>query len=375
MPPPVRPADASTMAGSSIPPHDDETPTRQRSFRKDPLGRPAVSPPSARCASGPPREDGLLRSPAARAPDLAGLAAVSGRPAIRLRLAALSAELGFPPPLFFREAVELLEYGTDRLILFLDLAHCVVDPGLVSLVEAWNALRPGSTVVAFTPLVSRERELEVALALSRVLHQCRLRVMTASDFHRPEVWRNLRAEQDRALLEAELRTDFLAAIRRRGRSLPAALIVLQVLHDATLAPEDAAADAPEEETSRKAVWRRLRTAGQIPVSWMLLVFRVLWYVKLHGRGWTTGEIAHFLGFPSPRPLRLTFRRRFGVTLASLNRTSYDNALAWAAEQVTGGGTFPPHATVRALARTLGARVRPLSRALGRPVTRTAGSTA
>jgi AraC-like DNA-binding protein len=340
---------------------------RQRLRRHAPVGRTAVGTLSAPGAIDPPREGGLPRPPAVKARDLAGLAAVSGRPTIRLRLAALSAELGFPPPLFFREAVELLEYGANRVILFLDLATCVVDPDLVSLVGAWDALRPGSTVVAFTPLVSRDRELEVVIALSRVLHRCRLHVMTASDFHRPEVWRNLRAEQDRAVLVAELRTDFLAAVRRRGRSLPAELIVLQVLHEAARAPAYAAADEQDGETARKAVWRSLRTAGQLPVSWMLLVFRAVWYAKLHDRSWTTAEIAQFLGFTSPRPLRLTFRRRFGVTLASLNGASYGDALEWAAEQVTSASAFPPHATARALVHTLGTLVRPLSCVVESPV--------
>ena len=284
--------------------------------------------------------------------DLGGLVAVTTRPVIRMRLGALSAEVGMPAPLFAAGVDDVLESGVDRAILFLDLACCAGDDDLVPVVQTWDAFRPGTEVVAFTPLVDRERELAATVALTQVLRNCNLRVLTASDFHRPEVWRNLQSQRARATLLAELREDFLAAVQRTGRHLPAEPLVLQLLNDAPRLADrppghrstldDAGDGTPEEhrasveaENERKGVWRVLRAAGQLPASWLVVIFRVLWYLKLVEREWTSGQIAEFLSFPSPRHLRLTFRRRFGVTLEQLRGVSYRAALRWAAELLTG----------------------------------------
>ena len=165
--------------------------------------------------------------------------------------------------------------------------------------------------------------------------------MTSADFYRDEVWRNLGVMGARAALEAEVRSDFVAAVRRTGRPLRAEPAVLALLHDAGGGESVGPAAGTRKESrspdsDRKAVWRFLRTSGQLPASWLLLVFRVLWYTKLRERQWSSSEIAHFLGFESPRHFRVSVKRRFGIRLGQLNALRYGQVLSWAAFSVTSG---------------------------------------
>lgn len=283
-----------------------------------------------------------------------GVVAVTVRPAIRLRLAAISSDLGFAAPRFYADTGQVLESGIDESVVFLDLASCSADPQFVRHLQALDSIAPRTPIVVFAPLLDRECELDALMVASREIRRCTLCVMTSSDFHRIEVWRNLWMHANRTALEETLRAEFLQAVQRTGRRVPAECLVLQLLNDASWAPatEFAApivrARCSPAEAERKAVWRLLRSAGQLPASWLALIFRVLWYVKLTDRGWTTAQIAHFVGLPSPRHLRLTFRRRFGVTLDQLAAVRYSNALRWAAALVTGSVLPVPGSSVRDL---------------------------
>jgi hypothetical protein len=90
---------------------------------------------------------------------------------------------------------------------------------------------------------------------------------------------------------------------------------------------------PADRHERKARWKQLRRAGQMPASCLLLIFRVLWYAKLRQIGWPTARVAEFLGFTSPREFRRSIRRRLGLGVRDLRRMCYADALAWAAELV------------------------------------------
>ena len=67
--------------------------------------------------------------------------------------------------------------------------------------------------------------------------------------------------------------------------------MLKLLHEAPQRPDTRAVAAAalvrvraNAAAERKALWRLLRRAGHLPASQLLLVFRVLWYVKLASRG-------------------------------------------------------------------------------------------
>lgn len=301
------------------------------------------------------------------------LLAVTTRPAIRLRIEAVATSLGLPRPAFAADPAEVLESGADCSVLLLDLGSCCADASLGAVVSTWAAYRPGSEVILFTPLLDRERELKVAVSILTTTCSAEVRVMTASDFYRDEVWRTLAALRERAALEAELRGEFLTAVAETGRPLRAEPVVLELLHqapkhpDIEAAPETALARvrlASEKSGSeRTMLWKLLRRSGQMPASWLLLVFRVLWYVKLRERGWSAGRIARFLGFASPRHFRKTVRRRFGVGITQLAAVRYADALRWAAALVTSDHSRLGHLPVRALVTPLLNPARPHAVAL------------
>jgi hypothetical protein len=294
---------------------------------------------TSRCA-GKPR-------PRTAAPNLI---AVTGRPAVRLRIAAVSAQLGLPPPIFRERVDDLLAAGNDVAVVILDLSCCCTDTGLPRLIGHWARGHPGTELVLFAPLLDRDSELEATLALLRSAGDARLRVMTTRDFYRDEIWRTLAALRERVILERELRAEFLAAVARTGRSLRAASDVLDLLDEAARqAAIDARVEAPVAgvqtsavqipnaravgERERKVRWKQLRRAGQMPASSLRLVFRVLWYTKLRQIGWSTARVAEFLDFASPREFRRAIRRRLGIGVRYLRWLRYPDALGWAAELV------------------------------------------
>lgn len=295
-----------------------------------------------------------------------GFLAVTARPAVRARVEAASEMLSLPAPVFVDDIMEALERGIDRAVLLLDLGSCCRQEELVTLLRVWAAFHPSSEIVVFTPLVDREAELHVAVSLVAGLRSAVVRVLSASDFFRDESWRNLWVMRERAALQAEIRADLLATIG--GRPLAAATAVLGLLADAAAGASEGACDdafvrsadvARVRVRQRKNVWQQLRRSGQLPPSWLLLVFRVLWYAKLREDGWSAPRIASFLGFTSPRHFRLNVSRRLGIGLRSLRTFSYGSVLAWAAKILTTPHERLRTTSLRALADQLhGAELRP-----------------
>ena len=264
--------------------------------------------------------------------------AVTTRPAVRERLNQISARVGLPAPVFLPCA--LMASHIKSPLLFLDLGSCSGDAGLEPAVRAWTAENSKSVVVFFVPLIDREAETRLIFRLAVIGAG---RVMTESDFARPEVWRTLREAHTLATLEEEIRAEFLEAVASTGRRLRAEPIVLQLLCDApkvTDLNEGAVAAIrnyrPSADAARKAVWTQLRRADQMPASWLLLTFRILWHTKLQEKGWSTGRIAPFMGFRTARDFRRALRRRAGISMSELRNVSYATALEWAARVSTGG---------------------------------------
>ena len=279
-----------------------------------------------------------------------GILAVTTRPAVRARVQAASTGLSLPAPVFVDDVTDALELGIDRAVLLLDLGSCCRHHELVTLIRVWAAFHPSSEIVVFTPLIDREAELQAVVSLVAGLRTEVVRVLSASDFFRDESWRNLWRMRERAGLQAGIRVDFLAAVRATGRPLTGATAVLRLLADAAAGPRTTARDdafdasaavVRSRERERKNAWQQLRRVGQLPPSWLLLVFRVLWYAKLREDGWSSPRIASFLGFSSPRHFRLNVSRRLGIGLRSLRQVSYQSALAWAAKLLT-----TPHETLQ-----------------------------
>lgn len=267
--------------------------------------------------------------------------AVTTRPAVRERLEAVSAAVGLPRPGFSDSLYDALESGVDSPLLVLDLGSCCRDADLAHALRTWEVFRPGSEVVLFTPLIDQAAELRAAVTLAKATRFVETRVMTASEFYRDEVWRTLRHSGERASLQAEIRSELLSAVRRSGQQIRAEAVVLQILHSTawvvgprrTAASEHSAVNADKE---RKALWKLLRRARQIPASRLLLIFRVLWYAKLVERGWDAGRIARFLGFDSARQFRVMMKGRLGLSIEQLKRIRYDAALEWAAPLLARG---------------------------------------
>lgn len=276
------------------------------------------------------------------------LIAVTRRPAVRLRIAAVSAQVGLPAPVFCDRVDEVIARSSEIAVIILDLASCCRDAGLPRLIWHWTRRWPDSELVLFAPLLDPDTELETTLTLLRAAGDAGLRVMTASDFYRDEVWQTVAAVRASAVLERELRAELLAAVAHTGRPMRAASDVLDLL---AVAPRHAMATARNaalraslpvaaaqtadvraaDQPDRKVRWKQLRRAGQMPASCLLLMFRVLWYVKLRQIGWPTARVAEFLGFTSPREFRRSIRRRLGLGVRDLRRLCYTDALACAAD--------------------------------------------
>jgi hypothetical protein len=347
-------------------------------LRASPL--PAALAPSAagRITRAPaPSTAGASRSRGVRPREHPhGVVAVTTRPAVRERLRSLSEALKLPPPRFVRRAEDVLGPVGDTAVLLLDLGSCCKTAGLAPIIRAWELYCPGSELLLFTPLLDRERELRMAVELVRDAGAVEVRVMTASDFYRDEVWYNVAEMQKKAALEAELRGELLEAVHETRRPLRAEPLVLELLHEAprrsdvrvTAATplERASVSVVEGDSARKARWRRLRRAGQLPASWLLLIFRVLWLAKLNEQGWPTERIAGFMGFASPRHLRQSIRRRFGLGVRVVKQVRYEVALRWAAALLTGSHMRLDRLTPREL---VGPLLRPTASRVGAPAVR------
>lgn len=293
--------------------------------------------------------------------DCGGILGVTNRPAVRARIEAASARLSLPTPVFVDDISDAIELGIDRSVLLLDLGSCCRQGELLALVRVWAVFHPGSEIVLFTPLVEREAELRAALNLVAGLRTAVVRVLTASDFYREEAWQNLWRMRERAALQSAIRADLLAAINDIGRPLAAAPVVLGLLAEAGNGTEGGEQDEEVARSAavrrlrareRKMVWQRLRQSGQLPSSWLLVIFRLLWYAKLREEGWPSSRIAEFLGFRSPRHFRLKVSRRLGAGLKALRVVSYEDSLRWAAELLTAPNRASDVYSVRSLMQPL-----------------------
>jgi hypothetical protein len=109
--------------------------------------------------------------------------AVTRRPAVRLRIAEVSAQFGLPPPIFRERVDDLLAAGNDVAVAILDLGCCCTDAGLPRLMGHWARGHPGTELVLFAPLLDHDSELEATLALLRAAGDAGLRILTAPDFY------------------------------------------------------------------------------------------------------------------------------------------------------------------------------------------------
>lgn len=277
-----------------------------------------------------------------------GILALTIRAPVRERIVAISLQLNLRRPAFVDRVGGVTSAGPHHAVLLLDLGSCAESDGLELLAQSWAAANLGTELVVLLPLINRDFELQTAMGLVAAARNAPTRVMTSSDFERDEVWHNLRVSSERSVLSAELRSEFLAAVG--VRTIRARPVVLGILDGATATTgmqATARAAMPtaraKADTPRKTMWRVLHASGQMPASWLLVIFRVLWYTKLNEKGWSAGRISDFLGFPSPRHLRLTVKRRSGVSMEQLKIVRNADALAWAAALVTSD-----HATQQAM---------------------------
>ena len=258
----------------------------------------------------------------------------------RARLRQVASTLGFPAPTFYCRASELPVGTIPDTVLLLDLGSCAREPELRPRVAGWLASHPDTALVLFVPLLDRDAEMHAMFDLTSL---GATQVMTASDFARIEVWHNLVSRQLLAARQAEIRADFLERVGTLGVSIPAERIVLRLLIETpTVTDVHAAAAAAlghpggRGETMRIAVWRELRRSGQLSATRLLLVFQLVWYRRLADLRWRSGTIAAFLGFKSARELRLTLKRRLGLSMQQIRATSYEDALDWAVASCSGG---------------------------------------
>ena len=266
--------------------------------------------------------------------------AVTTQYGARERLRQVAATLGFPAPTFCCRAADLPPGEVSDTILLLDLGSCAREPGLRARVGYWLSAHRRASLILFVPLLDRDVEMHAMFELTSL---GATQVMTASDFARIEVWHNIVSRQLLAARQTELRGDFLERARARGRTIPAEAIVVRLLTEApTITDVHTAAAAAighgggKGDAMRIAVWRELRRAGQLSATRLLLVFQLLWYRRLADLGWRSGTIAAFLGFRSARELRLTLKRRLGLSMQEIRATSYVDALDWAVESCAGG---------------------------------------
>lgn len=264
--------------------------------------------------------------------------AVTTQQGARERLRHVASTLGFPAPTFYARASELPVGAVPDTVLLLDLGCCAREPMLRSRIAGWAAAHPRASLILFVPLLDRDAEMHAMFDLTSL---GATQVMTVSDFARIEVWRNIVTRQLLATRQAEIRRDFLERVA--GRPIPAEAIVLHLLEQAPMISDvhSAAAAAMrysggQADAVRLAVWRELRRAGQLSATRLLLVFQLLWYRRLADLGWRPGTIAAFLGFRSARQLRLTLKRRLGVSMQEIKATTYAEALDWAVASCRAG---------------------------------------
>jgi hypothetical protein len=168
-------------------------------------------------------------------------------------------------------------------------------------------------------------------------------VMTASDFVRADVWATITRQGHTKALQKELRDELGEAVARRGVTLPAERLVTLFLDNAPTAVNATAVSIAvagqlglQSGVARKAVWSQLKAAGQLSPSWLLLIFRLLWYRKLTERGWVERDIVSFLGLRATRQLRLQLKRRLGTSIRALRRMPYEAVLDWAVQACADG---------------------------------------
>jgi hypothetical protein len=83
----------------------------------------------------------------------------------------------------------------------------------------------------------------------------------------------------------------------------------------------------------KGLSRALKTQDQLSAKTLLMMFRALWYTKLVNQGWTKKRIAAYLQYPSSREMRKTLGRQ-SVSLDDMEHVTFEEALAWAADNTT-----------------------------------------
>lgn len=276
--------------------------------------------------------------------------AITSDNCVKDRLRGVTSTLGLPMPDYRCRVGALPPGAVPDSVLFLDLGSTCREPHLFLAVRGWLASHPTVTLIVFVPLLDRDAEMHAMFELASIPGT---QVMTASDFARPAVWHNIVTRRTLAAHQAELRQDFLEAVARIGRPLRAECIVLRLLADAPTITDvhEAAASALARpntlgESLRVSVWRQLRAEGQLSASRLLVVSQLVWYCRLAGLDWSSGMIAAFLGFRSPRELRLTLKRRLGVRVEVIRRVAYRDAVRWAAELCTSAQSAGEAPTLR-----------------------------
>ena len=83
----------------------------------------------------------------------------------------------------------------------------------------------------------------------------------------------------------------------------------------------------------KALSRALHTQDQLTAKTLLSMFRAVWYTKLKNQGWSKKRIASYLQYPSSREMRKTLQRQ-SVSLDDMEHVTFEEAVAWAADNTT-----------------------------------------
>jgi hypothetical protein len=236
---------------------------------------------------------------------------------------------------FIATAPEALASDIRGPVFFLDLGPQTADTEITRFAQEWIEHHPGAAVVLFAPIADVDGGSR-PLSPASPLGWCR--ILPGGRAADDKVWEGAREMRERAALTWEVVTDFHQATTRWGHVLPALPLVLRLLAETptlldvyTAAAKALGHGLAAPAARRKAVWRCLYKEGQLPASRLVLVFRLLWYVKLRSFGWQPRQLAEFLGFSSARQLRLSLARRSNVTMRVLRALSYDRTLRWAVE--------------------------------------------
>lgn len=291
--------------------------------------------------------------------------AVTTRSSVQERLKVVATLRGLGTPTFFAQASELPWNVTDQRVLFLDLSSCCREAHLETTVRGWATRHPGCQVILFVPLVDRECETRAMFSIACLgIGQ----VMTASDFVRADVWATITRQGRLSALQKELWDEFRCAVERTGRTLPAESVVKLFLANAPTSVNvnaislAVAADLQlQSGVARKALWSQLKAAGQLSPSWLLLIFRVLWYRKLVALGWRERDIVAFLGLRATRQLRLMLKRRLGTSIRSVRELGYGTLIDWAAACTVDSAGFETRTPERLLASVFGNEVDAIAR--------------